>query len=156
MPFYQTRGKIPNKRHTVFKNPKGGIYYEELVSREGFSYIYSNLYHLNMPTKVKRLGDFEVDNTHTYLKEDHKSYHFTSLNPIHSAIPLLYNKDILIGRFSYDNYSDERTRKTILEEQEINERAMLAREHATLDDAVAYSFDDGASAQEIVDEHESS
>ena len=108
MPFYQSRGEIPNKRHTVFKNPKGGIYYEELVSREGFSYIYSNLYHLNMPTKVKRLGDFEVDDTHTYLKEDHKSYHFIN-HSINSAIPLLYNKDILIGRFSYDNYSDERT-----------------------------------------------
>ncbi len=108
MPFYQSRGEIPNKRHTIFKNPKGGIYYEELVSREGFSYIYSNLYHLNMPTKVKRLGDFEVDNTHTYLKEDHKSYHFKD-NSIDSAIPLLYNKDISIGRFSYDNYSNEKT-----------------------------------------------
>ena len=48
MPFYQSKGKIPKKRHTVFKNPRGGIYYEELVSREGFSYIYSNLYHFNI------------------------------------------------------------------------------------------------------------
>ena len=56
MPFYNSAGKIPKKRHTVFKNPKGGIYYEELVSREGFSYMYSNLYHLNMPTQVMKLG----------------------------------------------------------------------------------------------------
>ena len=105
MPFYQTRGKIPNKRHTVFKNPKGGIYYEELVSREGFSYIYSNLYHLNMPTKIKRLGDFESNFKFPYLKDDHKPYHF-----MHSSnFPLLYNKDVLIGRFSLKDYSDERT-----------------------------------------------
>ena len=36
MPFYQTRGIIPKKRHTIFKNPNGGIYFEELVSREVF------------------------------------------------------------------------------------------------------------------------
>ena len=91
MPFYQSRGEIPNKRHTVFKNPKGGIYYEELVSREGFSYIYSNLYHLNMPTKVKRLGDFEVDDTHTYLKEDHKSYHFINHSITLIVIPTFHD-----------------------------------------------------------------
>ena len=58
MPFYNSLGTIPKKRHTVFKNPKGGIYYEELVSREGFSYMYSTLYHLNMPTQVLKFGEF--------------------------------------------------------------------------------------------------
>ena len=102
MPFYQSRGEIPNKRHTVFKNPKGGIYYEELVSREGFSYIYSNLYHLNMPTQVKELGSFQSYYKFPYLKEDHKPYHFiTSTNS-----PLLYNKDIMIGCFSSDHFAD--------------------------------------------------
>ncbi len=56
MPFYQSNGIVPKKRHTVFKNSEGGIYYEELVSREGFSSIYSNLYHLHRPTKVKQIG----------------------------------------------------------------------------------------------------
>ena len=56
MPFYIKQGKTPNKRHTVFSNPKGDKYYEELVSREGFSSIYSNLYHLHRPTKVKQVG----------------------------------------------------------------------------------------------------
>ena len=59
MPFYSKQGNIPPKRHTVFKNPKGGIFYEELVSREGFSHNYSNLYHLRMPTRVKALGEFQ-------------------------------------------------------------------------------------------------
>ena len=59
MPFYLTQGNIPKKRHTVFNNPNGEKYYEELVSREGFSSIYSNLYHLYRPTKVKQVGQLE-------------------------------------------------------------------------------------------------
>ena len=31
MPFYKVEGSIPKKRHTVFKNPKGGIYYVAVV-----------------------------------------------------------------------------------------------------------------------------
>ncbi len=98
MPFYQSRGEIPNKRHTVFKNPDGGIYYEELVSREGFSYIYSNLYHLNMPTKVKELGVFKSNDKLSFSKEDHKPCHFIPS----SNSSLLYNNDILIGTFTFD------------------------------------------------------
>ena len=46
MPFYQNKGLTPPKKHTVFKY-KNKLCYEELVSREGFSSMYSNLYHLN-------------------------------------------------------------------------------------------------------------
>ena len=96
MPFYNSAGKIPKKRHTVFKNSNGGIYYEELVSREGFSYMYSNLYHLNMPTEVKSLGTFNKDNRYNYLKEDHKPYHF---KPDKLSELLMYNTDIAISSF---------------------------------------------------------
>ena len=57
MPFYHKQGKIPAKRHTAFKKKDGSIYYEELVSREGFSSIYSNLYHLQRPTKITKVGE---------------------------------------------------------------------------------------------------
>jgi len=103
MAFYQSKGQIPNKRHTVFKNPKGGIYYEELVSREGFSYIYSNLYHLNMPTQVLELGDFDKSkDKFTYLKEEHKPYHFIANK---SSKLLLYNKNVGISTFHLDKVS---------------------------------------------------
>ena len=55
MPFYCSQGEIPTKRHTAFKNNKGDIYYEELVSRQGFSSIFSNYYHLHRPTKIKKI-----------------------------------------------------------------------------------------------------
>ncbi|MDH4059134.1 MAG: homogentisate 1,2-dioxygenase, partial [Cyclobacteriaceae bacterium] len=35
----------------------GSLYKEELVSSEGFSGIYSNLYHINPPTRIKMLKD---------------------------------------------------------------------------------------------------
>jgi homogentisate 1,2-dioxygenase len=54
---YHRLGQIPNKRHTQFKNPKGGLYGEELFSTEGFSDIYSLLYHVNPPTQISQVGE---------------------------------------------------------------------------------------------------
>lgn len=56
MPLYHTLGNIPAKRHTVFRKPDGNLYAEELVSTEGFSSIYSLVYHCHPPTIVKELG----------------------------------------------------------------------------------------------------
>ena len=53
MPFYHRQGQIPAKRHTQFRKPDGTLYSEELVSTEGFSSIYSLVYHCHPPTLVK-------------------------------------------------------------------------------------------------------
>ena len=50
MPFYKERGEIPTKRHIQFRNNDNKLLWEELISREGFSNIYSNVYHKNPPT----------------------------------------------------------------------------------------------------------
>lgn len=55
MPFYHTLGKIPHKRHTTFKKPDGGYYYEQLFGTEGFSGMASLLYHVHRPTQVKAI-----------------------------------------------------------------------------------------------------
>jgi homogentisate 1,2-dioxygenase len=52
MPFYHSLGSIPHKRHTVFKNPEGGIYYEQLFGTIGFDGMSSLLYHIQPPTAV--------------------------------------------------------------------------------------------------------
>ncbi|WP_448702590.1 homogentisate 1,2-dioxygenase [Mucilaginibacter sp. AW1-3] len=57
MPIYHTLGTIPHKRHTVFRKPDGELYAEELVSTEGFSSLYSLVYHCYPPTLVKELGE---------------------------------------------------------------------------------------------------
>lgn len=56
MPVYQKQGKIPSKRHVVFRQPDGNLYHEELFGTEGFSSTSSLIYHLNPPTMVKELG----------------------------------------------------------------------------------------------------
>ena len=58
MPFYQQRGQLPEKRHIQFRDKNGNLYFEELISREGFSSLYSNVYHLNPPTDVTNIGEY--------------------------------------------------------------------------------------------------
>lgn len=56
MPLYQRLGKIPAKRHIVFRQPNGNLYHEELIGTEGFTGISTLAYHLNPPTMVKEHG----------------------------------------------------------------------------------------------------
>lgn len=55
MPIYHHLGNIPQKRHTVFKSPKGNFYYEQLFGTEGFSGHSSLSYHVHRPTQVKEI-----------------------------------------------------------------------------------------------------
>lgn len=73
--YYHRLGSIPPKRHTQFRQPDGSLYKEEVVSSEGFSGIYSILYHIHPPTRVskvldpvpfgpKRLDNYALRHTH--------------------------------------------------------------------------------------------
>jgi len=57
MPFYHKLGEVPQKRHTIFKNPKGGYYYEQLFGTIGFDGMSTNSYHVHRPTQVKKIGE---------------------------------------------------------------------------------------------------
>ena len=102
MPFYFKQGKTPKKRHTVFNNQNGDKYYEELVSREGFSSIYSNLYHLHRPTKVKQIGQL-IQQKLIHSAKQHRHRHIytdkiqSSGDVINSRVPLFFNADIIIA-----------------------------------------------------------
>jgi len=54
--MYHQQGKIPHKRHIVYRNPQGQLYNEELVGTQGFSSLSSLVYHLHPPTRVLRTG----------------------------------------------------------------------------------------------------
>ena len=101
MPFYNIKGSIPPKRHTVFKKNKK-LLFEEHVSREGFSGIYSNMYHLSMPTQLKTVGDF-IDINILKAKTKHQTRHLMTYkinnfgDAVDSRIPLLFNNDIIIS-----------------------------------------------------------
>jgi homogentisate 1,2-dioxygenase len=59
MPQYLSRGSIPRKRHIAHTTQPGykseGIYYEEVITTQGFSRAYSIAYHLRPPTRVKHI-----------------------------------------------------------------------------------------------------
>ena len=55
MPRYHSLGKIPKKKHTIFKDADGNFYYEELFGTIGFEGMSSLMYHTQRPTQVKKV-----------------------------------------------------------------------------------------------------
>ena len=55
MPIYHKLGKIPPKRHTIFKKPDGNLYYEQLFGTIGFDGMSSLMYHIHRPTMVREI-----------------------------------------------------------------------------------------------------
>ena len=101
MPYYQKKGQVPEKRHIQFRNKNNDLYWEELISREGFSSIYSNTYHKNPPTAIEKIGECSEINL-SLRNKIHKPYHIRTANinnngdAIFSRIPLFYNQDITV------------------------------------------------------------
>jgi len=114
MPHFQSRGLVPRKRHTIFRKPNGELYAEELVSTEGFSDVYSLIYHAFPPTMVKQID--EAFNVAPQISVDknmqHRSFKGFSIQPkddfLESRKYILVNKDIYISlaapRQSMTNY----------------------------------------------------
>ncbi len=103
MPFYHRLGKIPHKRHTQFRKPDSSLYAEELVSTEGFSSIYSLVYHCHPPTLVKSIGaPYDVAPKAAIEKNlQNRSFLTFKTNPkddyLKSRVYLLFNKDLYLA-----------------------------------------------------------
>ncbi|SFC89449.1 homogentisate 1,2-dioxygenase [Flexibacter flexilis DSM 6793] len=104
MCYYYKLGQVPHKRHIQFRQPDGSLYQEELVSSLGFSGIYSNLYHVYAPTKIKRIEkpvawtttpikDFPLQPIHlkTCLAKE------TGSDFLQARLPMLMNNDVTIN-----------------------------------------------------------
>ncbi len=103
MPFYQKRGEIPNKRHIQFRDDSGNLYWEELISREGFSHVYSNVYHIHPPTALEAVGELKKIELNS-ADQTHRHHHIRTANvssngdAISSRIPLFFNSDVVISK----------------------------------------------------------
>ncbi len=103
MPIYHKVGKVPSKRHTVFKKPNGGYYYEQLFGTEGFSGMASLLYHVHRPTQVKAvLGQKDVTPKlaveKNIMARKLKSWNIAPKDDfLESRTPLLVNNDCHVG-----------------------------------------------------------
>ena len=102
MPHYMKLGEIPHKRHTQFRRPDGSLFAEELVSTEGFSDIYSLVYHHYPPTIVTQI-DPAVSVAPVIAVEknlQHRSFLGFRVRPaddyLESRVPVLVNNDLHI------------------------------------------------------------
>ena len=102
--YYHRLGNIPPKRHTQFRQPDGSLYKEEVVSSEGFSGIYSTLYHIYPPTRIKQLNDpvkYAPSRIETYdLKHTHlntSQVAATGTDYLNARKVLLMNNDCSIS-----------------------------------------------------------
>lgn len=102
MPHYQHRGKIPPKRHIVFRKPDSSLYAEEVVSTEGFSNIYSIIYHEYPPTKVLKIDKPYSVAPDVAVEENlqNRSFKGFDVKPVDDFIEsrktILFNSDVYI------------------------------------------------------------
>ncbi|KSU61551.1 homogentisate 1,2-dioxygenase [[Bacillus] enclensis] len=101
--YYRKMGKIPHKRHTMFKKDDGMLFREQVMGTKGFSGTQSILYHHHLPTSVTKtefLGsyrpEFEEDGAvrHRHFMTDGVEKKGDALK---SREYLLGNSDLLIG-----------------------------------------------------------
>jgi homogentisate 1,2-dioxygenase len=102
MPFYQKLGKIPHKRHTVFRQENGDLYHEQLFGTAGFDGMSTLMYHIQPPTVIKEVRGQkdiapEVAVERNMLPRSFKGYQITpSKDYLESRNPVLVNSDVYI------------------------------------------------------------
>jgi len=103
MPRYHTLGHIPPKRHTVFKDPKGNFYYEELFGTIGFDGMSTLMYHTQRPTRVKELLESFSVKPEIAVETNMKSLSLRGFEVkpakdyLQSRVPVLVNSDCVIS-----------------------------------------------------------
>lgn len=103
MPFYHQMGEIPPKRHSVFRQADGRLYYEELIGNKGFVGPSSLLYHRERPTQVLRAHEFQVlpyegEELHTLRHRHFRSHSLTTgPSPTLDRAPFLFNHDVALS-----------------------------------------------------------
>jgi homogentisate 1,2-dioxygenase len=96
MAYYRAVGEVPPKRHTQFRRPDGGLYYEELMGEEGFSSDSSLLYHRHLPSAISAAEVWELPGQATVPNHP--------LRPRHFVLPQLFSEaqwpsvDVVTGR----------------------------------------------------------
>ncbi|TMW72313.1 homogentisate 1,2-dioxygenase [Alteribacter natronophilus] len=103
MPFYQKRGRIPKKRHTMFKKEDGSLYREQVMGTKGFSGMQSILYHHNMPTamtesKLLKSCRIEFEEQEGLVpRHFHTSEYRKSSDAVEGRHFILGNDDLVMG-----------------------------------------------------------
>jgi len=111
MPYYRQVGEVPHKRHTQFRKPDGGLYAEELMGEEGFSFDSALLYHVNSPTEITSIEPVETETQEISPNHPLKPRHFRTHtlkeggDPIKGRHLILANDDCRISYVACDQSS---------------------------------------------------
>ena len=108
MPYYQSMGEIPRKRHTVYRQPSGALYQEHLMGTLGFDGPASLLYHASPPTRVvgtrllepptlERENDVSLRMRHFQLGNLQQESKRTAPNALLGRVPILFNTDVMLS-----------------------------------------------------------
>jgi homogentisate 1,2-dioxygenase len=103
MPIYHRLGKIPQKRHTQFRKPDGGLYYEQLFGAIGFDGMSTLMYQVHRPTMVKEVLKEEDVAPQVAVAKNIKARLLKGFQVapkadfLESRTPLLVNSDIHIA-----------------------------------------------------------
>lgn len=112
MAFYHKLGKLPQKRHVQFRQPDGSLYQEQVIGTEGFSGISSILYHINPPTKVKKISTIEDIRYKEWNEGTLRHFHIRTLDakplgdPVSGRKVMLYNNDVSMAICNPDKQMD--------------------------------------------------
>lgn len=103
MPVYHKLGKIPQKRHTQFRQANGELYNEQLFGTIGFDGMSSLLYHTHRPTMVKSIGEAIDMTPKVAVEKEITSRKLIGFNVapkddfLESREPMLINSDVHVG-----------------------------------------------------------
>src|SRR5262249_55916694 len=112
VPVYHSLGKLPRKRHTVFRKPDGGIYQEQLMGNEGITGPASLLYHVYPPTTIWSAGRVKEIKYCPDPDPTLKHRHFRTAgvkeggSPTLDRVPVLFNHEVAM-LFARPDRSDE-------------------------------------------------
>ncbi|HEY5443013.1 MAG TPA: hypothetical protein VIJ87_00760, partial [Pyrinomonadaceae bacterium] len=111
MPYYQKLGEVPKKHHIWFhRNGAGpgykneGIYYEHVVTTEGFNEAFSIMYHLRPPTRVRNVKLLKCEELKKAADSPLRHHHLRTANlprrgDLYSGrVPILFNQDMTAWR----------------------------------------------------------
>jgi len=103
MTYYRQMGKIPKKRHTIFRKEDESLFREQVMGTKGFSGVQSILYHHHPPTAMKKAERYQ-NVTPIYEEEGalcHRHFETDKVKEGGDAVSgrqyILGNDDLLIG-----------------------------------------------------------
>ena len=102
MPFYHKMGRIPHKRHTVFRKEDGSLYQEQLFGTIGFDGMSSLMYHNYAPTIVKNFVEAVDVNPEIAFDKQLRMRSFMGYKVapkddyLESRVPVLTNSDVTL------------------------------------------------------------